>query len=317
MEPTMQILNRNQIEDDRWDQSILSSACPQVYAATYYLDSATRRKWKGLVFDDYKAVMPIFEKNFIFYKKIVQPIISQQHGLYLSTEHFKMRETYLKLALDYIVKNYKNAHIMLNECNWIVFPKEVQILPRTNFVLELDRSYEKIFATYSKTLRNNIRKNMGMHIEEGFWNVHQLVDFYKTNMKKKVKWPTRKEDNIKNLFHTLLHKGLAKIYTVKDAEEKVMAAGFFVEFGNRIVYIFGSSNLEGMNANAMSILIDHIIQTHAGRKMYFDFEGSDLPGVKEFFKSFGPEERKYPQVSWENTQSHFALTKKIQRQLER
>jgi hypothetical protein len=156
-----------------------------------------------------------------------------------------------------------------------------------------------------------------MKVESGIWSVRELIDFYKDNLKKKVKWPSKKEDNIKNLFNTLMHRDIAKIFTVRDGQDKVLAAGFFVEYGNRIINIFGSSNLEGMNANAMSVLIDCIIQRNAGRKMYFDFEGSDLPGIKEFFKSFGPEERKYPQVSWENTQSHFALTKKIQRQLER
>jgi hypothetical protein len=36
-----------------------------------------------------------------------------------------------------------------------------------------------------------------------------------------------------------------------------------------------------------------ILKEFSGRNLLFDFEGSDLPGVKEFYECFGPIDQPY------------------------
>ena len=50
--------------------------------------------------------------------------------------------------------------------------------------------------------------------------------------------------------------------------------------------------------------------TH-NRNIIFDFEGSDIKGVKEFYKSFGPERKVYPELYIDNSPLWLTLVQKV------
>ena len=53
------------------------------------------------------------------------------------------------------------------------------------------------------------------------------------------------------------------------------------------------STVEGKSMNAMHYLLDHLIEKHAGQQIVLDFEGSSIPGLAHFFKSFGAEKKEF------------------------
>ena len=44
---------------------------------------------------------------------------------------------------------------------------------------------------------------------------------------------------------------------------------------------------EGRETHSNPWLLDQIFREYSNRNLLFDFEGSDLPGVKTFYKKFG------------------------------
>jgi hypothetical protein len=46
-------------------------------------------------------------------------------------------------------------------------------------------------------------------------------------------------------------------------------------------------NEEGKMMQSMSVILDAFIRNHSGTNKIFDFEGSTIPGIASFFKSFG------------------------------
>lgn len=316
-----EVLNRSEIDVLKWEETILSSTCPLIYGSIKYLDIVSDNDWNALVFDDYSAVFPYFEKKNLLFKRLVQPTMTQQSGLFIRTDSFKNRDLYLKKSLEYLLYQNKVGEISLNEGNWISnFPKEIKVIPRTNYLLDLDREYSKIRKSYSKSLRRNLSKSVDLKIES-FTNenltfdlLKKIVSLYKENIN--IKFISKNELFLLNLIKELQENGIGtEGIIVKDDKEEILSSAVFLFYKNRFVFIMGSANKKGKELNAKTFLLDFFIQKYSGQAYYLDFEGSDLPGVKEFFNSFRPTERKYPQLYWDRTAGIYTLAKKVKHQL--
>ena len=310
-----EILNRDNINIEKWDNLIFNSTSPRIYATSDYLDNSTSKNWKAIVFEDYGAALPLFEKNTILLKYLAQPVLSQQLGLFISKEYFEDRNLYLNQCLDCLLKNYKVGNLSLNEGNWMPFSSDFKVTPRTNYVLSLSRTYEKIYSNYSKSLRRNLKKISDLRLEKNLNSIDDVFEFYQKNLQKKYSINSKSSWVLLRIFKTLFEKNLISTYSVVDDKGTIFSQSIFSAYGKRITNLFGSSNDLGINNNSMTFLLDAVIRENAETEIYFDFEGSDVPGVKEFFKRFGPEEKKYPQISWDKTAGIYSFVKKIKNQV--
>jgi hypothetical protein len=66
---------------------------------------------------------------------------------------------------------------------------------------------------------------------------------------------------------------------------------------------------EGRKVEANHYLVDSVIKEFAGTSLTFDFEGSDLPGVKSFYENFGAVNEPYFIVKYNNLPWPFYLFK--------
>ena len=72
-----------------------------------------------------------------------------------------------------------------------------------------------------------------------------------------------------------------------------MGGAVFLFDENRITYLFSVVNEKGKEKQAMSFLINYMINSHANSNFIFDFEGSMIKNLESFFKSFGAEKEIY------------------------
>jgi hypothetical protein len=76
----------------------------------------------------------------------------------------------------------------------------------------------------------------------------------------------------------------------------LIASAVFFFSHKRAYYILVGNHPDAKNAGASHALIDAIIKDHAGKNLILDFEGSDIPGLALFYKSFGAVEEKYAAI---------------------
>ena len=79
---------------------------------------------------------------------------------------------------------------------------------------------------------------------------------------------------------------------VYDGAQKLLSVAFFISYFNRDILLFNSSN-KNIKNSSMTFLIDQYIQSNIKQNKLLDFEGSNIPGVKRFYKGFGSIERNY------------------------
>lgn len=115
---------------------------------------------------------------------------------------------------------------------------------------------------------------------------------------------------LKNLFVELQSKNLLIIKEIVKHEE-VMGGLFFFKGKNRDLYIKGGANEEGKKQGGMYLaMMEQIEETLSNGKL-FDFDGSEVPGVKRFNEYFNTVDEVYYQTQWNNNPSWYKAIRKV------
>ncbi|NLJ19912.1 MAG: aminoacyltransferase [Bacteroidales bacterium] len=273
-------LEHSEIDYEKWNKSILQAKNQLVYAETWYLDIVSP-DWEALVADDYEYVMPLPVKTKYAIPYLVQPILTQQLGIFSASE---ISEIIIKEFLKKIP--YPSYELNFNEENFI---PEAETFP--NYILSLRPSYEQLRAKFSKNTRRNIEKaqQAGLQVRD-FLSVNDFLNFY-YSLEKKFIFPER------SLLEMLIGKGKEKnavdIFGIFSPHNELIATLCMIHSKKRFTYWIPVSNAVGKKTSAMFLLVDEIIRQNAESEAILDFEGSRIEGIARFYKGFGSEYKPY------------------------
>src|SRR5690606_15295021 len=94
--------------------------------------------------------------------------------------------------------------------------------------------------------------------------------------------------NFANLCRQLESTDQCIIREVIDEQGNSISSALLLKDSDRIYNVMNTNTDSGRRLSANHYLFDCIIHEFAGSKLIFDFEGSDLPGIKSFYENFGP-----------------------------
>ena len=278
----MEILHlRNKtIDYNLWDNCIAQSNNHLTYGYSWYLDIVSP-DWEALVSKDYEYVMPLPVKSRYGIPYLVQPILSQQLGI------FSKRNIKENIVEEFIKQiPYFSYELNLNEDN---FYSKALIFP--NFILNLFHSYDQIYSGYSKNTRRNIDKasKLNLRIESNITS-EIFLSFY-FSVEKHFLSP--KQPILEKLIKKGISENALTLYGV-FTEKNILIAGLCIlNTSNRITYLLPASNSEGKDSSAMFLLIDYLIHKDAGKDKLIDFEGSRIEGVARLYRGFGAKYHPY------------------------
>ena len=286
----IQYLQHNQIDKKKWDATI--AECGNIYAYSWYLDTV-HPNWEALVEDDYQAVMPITGGKKFGVNYLYQPYFVQQLGVFSKQPLTQEKtEAYLKA----IPSKYRFAEIRLNENN--TFEKDIQgIEYHRNVLLDLNQSYESIRANYHQNTKRNLAKAEANNLQiiNTVIPYHVVALFTDNRGALLDKWGKAEYVRLTSLTKKAVNKNHAFIFGVTEKGiGELLCAAIFMKTGNRITFLFSGLKQAGKDKQAMTYLLDYVIQKYADQPLVFDFEGSDDDNLARFYLGFGGEEVKYP-----------------------
>ena len=289
-------IHRKDIHVNAWNAAVTADSSHLPYAYSWYLDAVCAGRWSALVLEDYSAVMPLpWNRKLLGFRQIYRPPLCQQLGVFGAAVDKKMQEEFLKaIPGEYAYLRYP---IKKGSGNFGEFPPGLSSFERQNLILDLSRDYENIKANYSKSLRKRLRKAIAEQKVQPSSDLDGLLKFYQQHLKEKAQLTKTHFRQLEALFQVMLSRGWADIYEVLDHQDYRLCMGLFFKTPGRIINVFGASNQQGREQYSMHILLDHLIQVSSGQDLLFDFEGSDIPGVAAFFKSFGAVTEPYLELS--------------------
>lgn len=286
-------LSHTEIDRLQWDHCISRSVNRLVYGFTWWLDDVSPG-WDALVNDDYTAIMPLTWRKKAGILYLAQPLFSQQLGIFSTVEP---GSDTIHDFLAAIPGKFRYADIQLNWMNRSLHAGEA-FFHRTNFTLNLSRSYSEIESGYHRNCRRNILKaeNAGFNVGN-IARVSDFIAFVGRNLENKVHNITSAMlPTMQVIIDSGISRGVAEIKGVYNDKDELMAAGWFVFDNNRCIFIVCASSPAGKANQAMYYLVDQVLRDNAGKLEIFDFTGSNIPGIAYFNAGFGAEKSTYPAV---------------------
>lgn len=291
-------VKRGDLDVKKWNHCIQQAHNSRVYSMSYYLDSVCAKgTWLGLIYNDYEAVMALpINQRIPLFPRIMLPHFAQQLGVFSKSI---INSELMSQFLDAIPSHYKSVYLQLNEHNQVTSQTNKEVKDRSNYVLSLHQDHDTLFSNYSANLRKNIRKAAKLNFTVDRLSSEAFIPFYLMHDKSKYLSKSRTLDVLGELLPTLLSENVATIYCAKDEDQNIMAACVITAFNKRLTYMMANSSAAGRSQRAMHWLLDQIIMEHCTTMDYFDFEGSDIPSIAEFFAFFGAELTTYQLVKYD------------------
>ena len=278
------------IDRTKWDRCVQNDPTGIPYAQTDLLDILCEDQWSGMVAGDYEFVMPLpYNLKYIFFPQVYQPMFFQQGGIFGSGEK---PEGLVHNFLQAIPSKYRRLIMSIksdNPVNATYYSSKKQ-----NFILSLAGGMEQVRNNYHRSLKRRVKIAQQTDLklfeqnEPGF-NRNQfyfLIKEYFIPLSEELK--KIGENNVLKKIERFLSIETARPFLVVNREDEPMACCLCIASESRSTLIITATSPEGRAADATHFLIDSILEKFVDLDFkFFDFEGSSIPGVAEFYRQFG------------------------------
>jgi hypothetical protein len=270
-------LKHTEINFEKWDNTILSSEFPFVFAQSYYLNS-TSPNWEALVIGDYESVFPLTQNVKFGISYLHQPPFTPQLGIY-GIVNSKIEEA----IYNYISLKYKLIEIELNASNTFVTKHHSQ---KSTYFIEYEKSYKQ---------NQNTKRNISKAIENGLQfeaiEYSDVLKLSKTYLNPFLSKTLLLSSNTIEKFNALLINAMANhslfSFKVADSKNNVKALAHFISNGKHTVYLKGTNFDKSENSGSMHYLTHSAIQFFENKSRFFDFGGGSKESLATFYKGFG------------------------------
>jgi hypothetical protein len=291
-------LQNGEIDKARYDACINAASNGLIYATSLYLDNMSP-DWCALASENYEWVAPVTLRTKWGVTYLYQPPFTQQLGI------FAKPDTPIPAAeiVAYLTKLAK-----FWEVNWNYTTETKHLIPdfkiatAANFTLHLSDSYESLAGNYYPVLTKNLKTGKRYHhVYRETKDYHTLIELYKEQYGNRM--PGMKDvdyNNFKTLCEQLQRQEQLICREVISGDGDRIASIVLLRDRRRIYNLVNTITAAGRKTMANHFLLDSVIREFSSSPLLFDFEGSDLPGVKPFYESFGATNQPYFKIKYNN-----------------
>ena len=280
------MIKRLKYEEVDWQKYQNCLECSEQYiffAEKKYLDLLLHQNWEILVDNDYEAVMPVPLAKKLGFNFVVMPLQTQQLGIFSEKDTPELNESFLA----FFQQNYKVFYYAFNAKNEFT----TLLKTRKNYKLFAE-DYENIKKKYSIHRRRNVRitdvlqdkikftEAENLNHSEIFF-IENVIGFPNSSLKK------RAFENMKNF----LSQNLLKVYELYF-EGELASQAYLIESEKEDFLVNFINDKKFSKYNLSSIILDQIFRKNIEKKD-FNFHGSNISEIAEFYRRFGATEENY------------------------
>lgn len=293
-------LKYKEIDWEKYQKCLEISEQYLFFAEKQYLDLLIGENWEILIYEDYEAIMPIPVVKKIGFNFVLMPLQTQQLGVFSEKDDAVINQK----LLEFFQKKYKIYYYAFNAKN--SFLKTLN--KRNNYVLPSD-DYQEIKSRYSMHRRRNVRVLADFEERIKFEETTNLEDsklfFQKHIVGLDKKWLIDKTfSNMKNFWDIQL----LKVYSLY-IDGALASQAYILDAPKEQFLINFINDKNFLKFNSTSIILDKIIQKNISQKQ-FNFHGSNIPEIAEFYRRFGATEEQYSFIAHSKKQLLLSFLKK-------
>ena len=285
-----------------------------LFMQDWYLDIVCKKEWDVLIYSKDNECVAFFP--YYIYRKYsfssVRPamfspyqypvlnkdylnkhpkILNNNHSLYHFegevSEYFASELDKMRLSACFL--NTTTDFLSITPFVWHRFSASVR------FTYILDLSNEDVFSSFSNTLKKKIRKaERELVITDKQWDLKQIYTVLQTTFIRQKTTIPYSFELFSNIVTTCEKNNLGKLFVCTDNKDNVLSV-LFIAWDSECAYsLIGGSNYdnEQRDAGTFTQYASIMYAKQIGKRRY-DFEGSMLKGVENFFQQFGTERKIY------------------------
>lgn len=274
--PGIKYIQHSNIDKSKWDTCIDKATNGLIYSYSFYLDIATGGKWDALVFNDYEAVMPLTwrKKYGIYY--LYQPPFTAQTGV----TGLRLTANEIQDFINAIPKKFRYRDICFNYFNE----------PALDTSLWNKRNNYIVSNNYS--LNQNTNRNIQKAIKAGItihkkYELNEVSPFLLTCLKDITKDTHTHVQVLTSLFTKFAQQKNAVVYTAVYNNSLIAYCILFYAQARAYYIMACTTTYEAKKLGAAHLLVHNVLIDCMEKNITLDFEGSDIPGIAQFYKGFG------------------------------
>ncbi len=292
----MKFVTREHIDTEKWNNRIEKDEVENVFSYTWYLD-ATAETWGALISgDDFETIMPVAYTTKLGVKRMYQAPFTREYSIF--GKGFNWNE-----ALEFLTKEFKHISFRSGDLNLTSTCEN-----RQHQELQLTEDYPTHYRSNAKRL---IKKGNKVFQFRFGTDPSPLIQLFEDTVAHKVEAVGTVEiDNLKQLMREAIQLGKGELVEVIE-EDKMVASGFFLKDKKRITYLKGAALEDAKKSGAMYSLFNYAFERYQNNYSTFDFGGSDIEPVANFFRKFGATDRNYYNYTIDNSPLWFKTLKRL------
>ncbi|MFD1552016.1 hypothetical protein DNU06_01050 [Putridiphycobacter roseus] len=295
MESILELITHKNIDKERWDSLVSNNDSSQLFMYSWYLDVVSPN-WSALIYKDYEAIFPITEIKKFGTKQIIQPIFTREFNVV-------GKGVDNQDVFNHLKANYQNISLRFN----LEMP---QFSPHSR-IAQFVKLNEDFSGNYSTNAKRLIKKAQKHFVYKSIPDVSALMAMVKDILVEKIEEFT--PDNLL-VLEGLMEKALEQeqgqcIAIFQDGN--FVGAGFFLMANDRVTYLKGVANHEAKRLGAMYGLMHYAFNKYSLNFNVFDFGGSNVSNVAQFYKKFGAYDYTYYNYELNQLPFWYKLSKKL------
>ncbi|MDR1783947.1 MAG: GNAT family N-acetyltransferase, partial [Dysgonamonadaceae bacterium] len=276
-----------------------------IYSRPWWLDCVCGEKnWDVLLSLQDNAVVAAMPYYMPCSGIIIMPPFAQTMGIWFNpdfeTDNYSRNLSRKQAVCEEFIQrlpdlSYFSQNFNFDFTDWLPFYwNGFRQTTRYTYILESIKNTEVLEKNLSIKKRQNIKKaseKSRLTVQKGI----SVDDFMKINAQtfERQGLKSYHPKKLKKLIETVRESNRGEIWGAYDEENRLHAAAFVVWQENCAYYISGGSDSQFLNTGALTFVVWNAICDVAEFSSSFDFEGSMLKGVENFFREFGAIQKPY------------------------
>lgn len=279
-----------------------------IFEQPWWLNTVAKNQWKDLTIVENNEIIarwPIVSKKKILYRSITMPQLTQTLGIWIKPGHNAELDTLsrLKQIISELLNKIPSASyfkVRLDSSFKYFLPfhwRGYSIKPLVTYKISDLGNLDQVFSNFDKsTKRKIISAGKKLAIKEDL-DIDVLINMVNLTYQAQNRKSPIPTDLIRSIDKACKKKGAGKMLAAVDDSGNVHACTYFVYDENIFYYLIPGSDPQYKSSNSQSLIIWEAIKIASQLSREFDFEGSMIEGIENFFRQFGGKPTVYYQIS--------------------
>lgn len=263
-----------------------------LFEQPWWLDAVAPGQWKEALVKDKNenvvARMPYVQSG----KRIVMPPLTQNIGIWMAPE---LRENYAmqKEAINEIFSRFSDCgsvcHRLSVENDYVLPFRWLGYRMEPHFTYRLTdlRDRDKLYGALNKNCKRKINSAGKKVTISQQLDINVLWEMLNKTFEAQNRKNPMPREVVERIVSACEETGHGKYMEARDAAGNVHSCAYFVYDEAVCYYLFGASDVAYRSSGAQSLLLWEGIQFACQHCKVFDFEGSMVEGIENFFRQFG------------------------------